>query len=615
MPSARFTYDVFLSHSSRDKAKARQVAEKLHQMGLRVWFDEWSIIPGQLIGKAIDEGLEQSRILVLAMSKASFDSDWVTLETQAALFRDPINRERRFVPVCLDTLEDAQIPRMLRGFKYIDLSQAAEAEYEKLKGLCQQETAERPPAAATAPGATCSEPEEEAPEVRGIRATQRMLRDRLHENFELGECIHSDDFETLFVARDRNMGRDVAIKVPNLPAYEADVVARRFYRKMQAVSLLNHSSIIPVHAGFLIDHLPILVMGYVRGVTLEELIDRTGAQPLRKIRRLLSEVGEALNYSHRYRANHHRLRPSSILYDDDGNAMITPLNFAQEGDSGSLGRDSSEADLRRASYDAPERFFRTPEELDKADQYSLGMIAYEMLIGERIVDPASYESLKQTKLKFSQLSAPEEFGRTNCPARFWDILKRMLAENPGERYESFSDLLSDVRTLANDDDLGLERKKETLLGQALATVHDSLRRCRLQHNFFRDFYQHLLTNRAVQGIFQRQELDAVESQRQHWLLREALDLLVSYADEPASPKLHVLSRVAETHALYRVNERMYDWFLEAVIETVKRHDPLCRQINSQEEEITAAWITALQPGLAFLKTSSARRGRTSRLAK
>ena len=71
-----FNYDVFLSHSAKDKDIVRAVAERLRADGLRVWFDEWVLKPGAGIPAKIDEGLEQSRVLVLRQSAQAFGSDW-----------------------------------------------------------------------------------------------------------------------------------------------------------------------------------------------------------------------------------------------------------------------------------------------------------------------------------------------------------------------------------------------------------------------------------------------------------------------------------------------------------------------------------------------------------
>src|SRR6266576_2562403 len=100
--SEQYAFDVFLSHSSKDKAVVRAVAERLRADGLRVWFDEWEIKPGDSIPAKIEEGLEHSRVLVLCMSANAFGSDWAQLEAGTVRFRDPLNKERRFIPVRLD---------------------------------------------------------------------------------------------------------------------------------------------------------------------------------------------------------------------------------------------------------------------------------------------------------------------------------------------------------------------------------------------------------------------------------------------------------------------------------------------------------------------------------
>ena len=90
-----FKYDVFLSHSSKDKAVVRAVAERLREDGLRVWLDDWELQPGDSIPAKIEEGLEHSRVLVLCMSANAFGSDWAQLEAGTFRFRDPLNKERR----------------------------------------------------------------------------------------------------------------------------------------------------------------------------------------------------------------------------------------------------------------------------------------------------------------------------------------------------------------------------------------------------------------------------------------------------------------------------------------------------------------------------------------
>jgi WD40 repeat protein len=135
MSVSTFGFDVFLSYSSKDKGIVRPLAERLSQDGLKVWFDEGQIRPGDNIPAKIEEGLERSRVLVFCMSAQAFGSDWATLERQTFLFRDPLNKERRFVPLLLDA---TPIRGSLAQFHYVSwLPEKREDEYARLLGACR----------------------------------------------------------------------------------------------------------------------------------------------------------------------------------------------------------------------------------------------------------------------------------------------------------------------------------------------------------------------------------------------------------------------------------------------------------------------------------------------
>ncbi len=133
-----FKYDVFLSHSAKDKVVVRPLAERLRANGLRVWLDDWEIHPGDSIPEKIEEGLEHSRVLLLCMSANASGSNWAQLEASTFRFRDPLNKERRFIPLRLDS---APIKGSLAQFFYIRWRpKKQEKVYKKLLEAC------RPPA-------------------------------------------------------------------------------------------------------------------------------------------------------------------------------------------------------------------------------------------------------------------------------------------------------------------------------------------------------------------------------------------------------------------------------------------------------------------------------------
>jgi len=138
MPDS-FTHDVFLSYSTKDTAAVHELAERLKRDGLRVWLDAWEIKPGDPILKRVEDGLEASRVLVLVMSQHAFASDWTTLESGTFRFRDPTNKERRFIPLRLD---DAEIKDALKQFAYVDWRKKADEQYARLLTSCRLAMAE-----------------------------------------------------------------------------------------------------------------------------------------------------------------------------------------------------------------------------------------------------------------------------------------------------------------------------------------------------------------------------------------------------------------------------------------------------------------------------------------
>lgn len=117
MSTNNFSYDVFLSHSSKDKEVARDIATRLKENGLKVWFDEWELRPDDYVLAKVEEGLENSRVLVLCMSENAFGPDWAGLEAGTFRFRDPLNQGRRFLPIRLD---DAEIKPSLVPILFVD---------------------------------------------------------------------------------------------------------------------------------------------------------------------------------------------------------------------------------------------------------------------------------------------------------------------------------------------------------------------------------------------------------------------------------------------------------------------------------------------------------------
>lgn len=128
---ADYKYDVFLSYSPKDKKKIDPIANHLAKEGIKVWFDAWEIRTGDNAEFKIEKGLEHSRTLLFCISRNTFGNDWPYLERRIYRFKDPLNRDRRFIPLRLDNSKlDSSLSQFIcidwRG-KVNDFSRLSEA--------------------------------------------------------------------------------------------------------------------------------------------------------------------------------------------------------------------------------------------------------------------------------------------------------------------------------------------------------------------------------------------------------------------------------------------------------------------------------------------------------
>ena len=118
----KFQFDVFVSHNKLQKPRVREIVHHLRQVGLKVFFDEDSIEPGENIVLALEKGLEDSRHVLLFVSPTALSSKWVALERAATLYSDPDSRKRRLIPVMLESVPRNKMGPLLQGLRTIDLT-------------------------------------------------------------------------------------------------------------------------------------------------------------------------------------------------------------------------------------------------------------------------------------------------------------------------------------------------------------------------------------------------------------------------------------------------------------------------------------------------------------
>lgn len=119
-------YDLFISHSSKDKAFIHKLADDLKARGLAVWYDKWEMKPGERLRDRINDGITRSQYFLVALSPNSVDASWVRIELDSAMIKELENNRVVVIPVMLGKVSDSDIPPDLKGKHYLDFRNTKE---------------------------------------------------------------------------------------------------------------------------------------------------------------------------------------------------------------------------------------------------------------------------------------------------------------------------------------------------------------------------------------------------------------------------------------------------------------------------------------------------------
>ncbi len=193
-------------------------------------------------------------------------------------------------------------------------------------------------------------------------------------------------------------------------------------------------------------------MKYVPGPSLEAVIRKDGPLPISVVRVWLTQVASALGYAHRRGVVHRDIKPANILLDDEGNAIVTDFGIAKVAREPSLTQIGST--VGTPAYMSPEQC-QSKEVTAASDQYSLGIVLYEMLTGE---PPFAGPSLEVMQAHVQARPRPIAVARPDCPRELQAAIHRMLAKDPEERWPSMEDVIAAVggAPLAHDDPIRLQ---------------------------------------------------------------------------------------------------------------------------------------------------------------
>ncbi|HEU4681417.1 MAG TPA: serine/threonine-protein kinase, partial [Gemmatimonadales bacterium] len=218
----------------------------------------------------------------------------------------------------------------------------------------------------------------------------RELQDRLARTlagrYEITRLLGRGGMAVVFLAQDLTLERQVAIKVlpPDL-AHDTKLIPR-FQQEAKTAAKLDHPNIIPIYRVESEAGLVYFVMKYVTGHSLEQMLEK-GPIPVDLVRRVLGEAALALGHAHKRGIVHRDVKPANIMLESDGRVVLTDFGISKalEGGSGFTG---TGAIIGTPHYMAPEQAKGLQVD-GRADQYSLGIVGYQILTGKQPFDGSS----------------------------------------------------------------------------------------------------------------------------------------------------------------------------------------------------------------------------------
>jgi serine/threonine-protein kinase len=282
--------------------------------------------------------------------------------------------------------------------------------------------------------------------TEGLTATEK-LREQLQAatlgDYEILAELGRGGMATVFLAHDLQLDRKVAIKVMHPALMEEGVkegMVDRFKQEARTAAGLSHPNIIPIYAVRAQGHLLWIVMKFVPGRPLDSIIAEAAPLPVPMVRAILAGVAEALDYAHRHGVVHRDVKPANIMIDLEGRPVVTDFGVAKVADQQHLTMTGTA--VGTPNYMSPEQAHAEPT-TGASDQYSLAVVAFEMLTGKPLY---TGDSAVGVMFLHAYGDVPERpaFG-PETPEDLADALIRMLNKDPSARWPALHDALPLLR--------------------------------------------------------------------------------------------------------------------------------------------------------------------------
>ena len=268
-----------------------------------------------------------------------------------------------------------------------------------------------------------------------------MIGTVLSGRYRLEAKLGSGGMSTVYLARDETLDRPVAVKVMHREMSEQEDQLQRFRQEARAVAKLTHPNVVAVIDAGEDGGYPYIVFEYVKGETLKQRIARVGALDTQEAIAYAIEVARGLSVAHSRKMVHRDIKPQNVLIDEEGRAKLTDFGISRQ-----LEQDGVTATgrvLGTTDYVAPEQAMGKGVD-PRSDVYSLGVVLYEMLVGQV---PFHADSQVGVAMKHVNEELPDvQRRRPEASAAVALVVERATAKDPAERYQTVAEMIDDLET-------------------------------------------------------------------------------------------------------------------------------------------------------------------------